>query len=306
MSPGRTRPLTRAERVVDAAARRLLELAPERGPGAAAVEFLVFGLKQAWACLFGGLMLAAILAARLWWPEQAPLARNDALVAAAVGIQLLMFGLRLETGREALVILLFHLAGTGMEVFKTAQGSWSYEEGGLLRIGGVPLFTGFMYAAVGSYLVRTQRLFDLRFDRYPRRLWTLLLGAAIYANFFAHHYLWDARWLLLAAAALLYAPVVMHYRVFRRTLRMRLLLAFGLVALFIWFAENIATWGGAWAYPDQLDGWTPVSPSKLVSWFLLMLVSVALTTLVHPPAAPPRPRSATPPRSPGIRSRRSG
>ena len=40
---------------------------------------------------------------------------------------------------------------------------------GMLRIGGVPLFTGFMYAAVGSYLVRVYRLFDLRFDRYPRR-----------------------------------------------------------------------------------------------------------------------------------------
>ena len=37
-----------------------------------------------------------------------------------------------------------------MEVFKTEAGSWTYPEDNLLRIGGVPLFSGFMYAAVGS------------------------------------------------------------------------------------------------------------------------------------------------------------
>lgn len=30
-------------------------------------EFLWFGLKQAWACLFGALLLAGILVTRLWY-----------------------------------------------------------------------------------------------------------------------------------------------------------------------------------------------------------------------------------------------
>src|SRR3712207_6887532 len=58
---------------------------------------------------------------------------------------------------------------TIMEVHKTAIGSWAYPEASLFRIGGVPLFTGFMYAAVGSYLARVWRLFDFR-DRKSTRL----------------------------------------------------------------------------------------------------------------------------------------
>jgi uncharacterized membrane protein YoaT (DUF817 family) len=30
-------------------------------------EFLIFGFKQGWACLFGGLMLAAIIASKFVW-----------------------------------------------------------------------------------------------------------------------------------------------------------------------------------------------------------------------------------------------
>ena len=105
-----------------------------------------------------------------------------------------MLLLGLETREEARVIVLFHVAGTAMEVFKTAVGSWAYPEPSLLRIGGVPLFTGFMYAAVGSYLARAWRVFDFRFVRHPP-LWALVvLAAAAYVNFFAHHVLPDVRW----------------------------------------------------------------------------------------------------------------
>ncbi|AND15639.1 DUF817 family protein [Rathayibacter tritici] len=74
----------------------------------------------------------------------------------------------------------------------------------------------------------------------------------------------------------------MVYRVHRGTHRMPLLVAFTLVALFIGIAESIATSAGAWLYPDQVVGWQPVSVSTLVSWFLLMIVSVLLA---RPPAA---------------------
>ena len=278
--------LTPVERAIDRAAHRLLADASDRAIRAGLIEFLVFGAKQAWACVFGAALLAAIVAARLWYPDDAALAPNDALTITAVLIQVVMVATRLETGRELWVVVLFHLTGTVMEIFKTDVGSWAYDDGGVLRIAGVPLFSGFMYAAVGSYLVRVHRLFDLGFTRYPRRWLTVIVAAGIYANFFTHHFIVDLRWVLLAAVALLWWPTVMHFRVWRRTYRMPLLLAFALVALFIWIAENIATWAGAWFYPDQADGWQPVSVSKLVSWFLLMIISVVLVTFVYPPRTP--------------------
>jgi hypothetical protein len=64
------------------------------------------------------------------------------------------------------------------------------------------------------------------------------------------------------------------------------LVGFVLVALFIWIAENVATAGQAWIYPDQADGWTPVSVAKLGSWLLLMMISVVLVTWVYPPRPP--------------------
>jgi uncharacterized membrane protein YoaT (DUF817 family) len=88
------------------------------------------------------------------------------------------------------------------------------------------------------------------------------------------------------AVVVLFGRTWMHYRVFRRTLRMPVLAAFLLVALFIWFAENIATFSEAWSYPDQEAGWQLVSLAKLGSWFLLMIISVVLVTWVYPPKAP--------------------
>jgi uncharacterized membrane protein YoaT (DUF817 family) len=278
--------LTRVELAIDRAANRLLAGAPVRGIRSSVIEFLVFGAKQAWACAFGAALLAVIVAARLWYPDDAALAQNDALTLAAVAIQVIMIATRLETGRELWVIVLFHLTGTVMELFKTDVGSWSYDAQGVLRIGAVPLFSGFMYAAVGSYLVRVYRLFNLGFTRYPRRWLTTVVAVAIYANFFSHHFVFDARWILLAAVGLLWWRTVMYFRVHRRVWRMPLLVAFGLVALFIWLAENIATWAGAWLYPAQLDGWEPVSASKLVSWFLLMIISVVMVAWVYPPREP--------------------
>ena len=53
------------------------------------------------------------------------------------------------------------------------------------------------------------------------------------------------------------------------------------IALFIWFAENIGTFAAAWVYPNQKDGWAMVSPAKLGSWFLLMILSYAMVAAVH-------------------------
>ncbi|AZZ56172.1 DUF817 domain-containing protein [Rathayibacter iranicus] len=280
------RSFTPVEQRIDDAAHRLLARGPSSGVRGAAIEFLVFGAKQAWACIFGAALLALIVAARLWYPDDAVLARNDLLTLVAVALQVVMIATRLETGRELWVVVLFHVVGTGMELFKTDVGSWSYAADGILRIGAVPLFSGFLYASVGSYMVRIHRLFDVRFERWPRRWATAVVAVLIYSNFFSHHYLPDARWLLVAAVAALWIRSTMVYRVHRGVHRMPVPVTFALVAFFIWLAENVATSAGAWLYPDQLDGWHLVSLSKLVSWFLLMIVSVVLVTVVYPPQTP--------------------
>jgi uncharacterized membrane protein YoaT (DUF817 family) len=274
---------TSVEARIDAAAHAVLDRMPAHGVSGALVEFAVFGLKQAWACLFGGTLLALIIATKYLWPHDAALARYDFLFLAALALQVGLLAGRLETLGEAKVILIFHVVGTAMEIFKTGAGSWIYPEENLFRIGGVPLFSGFMYAAVGSYIARITRIFDLRYTGYPPLWTTALLAVAIYVNFFSHHFVADIRIVLFAATAVLFLRTVVHFRVFRFRHRMPLLLGFLLVALFIWVAENIGTWSRAWIYPGQADGWTPVSIAKLGAWYLLMIISFVLVTFVHRP-----------------------
>lgn len=280
------RQFTRLELAIDRAANRVLAGRPAKGPRTWLIECAVFVLKQAWACVFGALLLVVIVAARLWYPDDAPLARNDALTIAAILIQVGMLVFRLESGRELWVIVLFHTTGTAMELFKTDVGSWAYEAEGVLRIGAVPLFSGFMYAAVGSYMVRVYRLHDLRFTRYPPIWMTTIVATAIYVNFFAHHFMIDLRWVLLAVVLVLWGRTIMHFRIWRATLKLPVLAVFAGVALFIWLAENIGTWGGAWLYPHQEGGWEMVSPQKLIAWFLLMIISVVMVTWVYRPRPP--------------------
>jgi uncharacterized membrane protein YoaT (DUF817 family) len=250
-------------------------------------EFLIFGFKQGWACLFGALMLAAIIATKFLWQPAWPLARYDALFLFAALTQAAMLAFRLETLDEAKVILLFHLVGTAMEVFKTAVGSWSYPEPSFLRIGGVPLFTGFMYASVGSYMARAVRLFDMRFTNYPPFPWTVAFAVAIYVNFFTHHYLFDMRYLLFAAAFAIYGRTRIYFTIDAAPRWMPLLLAALLTSIFLWIAENVGTLTGTWLYPVQSpSGWRPVTLHKMGAWFLLLIISFVLVTLVHNPRPP--------------------
>jgi uncharacterized membrane protein YoaT (DUF817 family) len=273
-------------------ARRGAASAPWRGW---AYEFLLFGIKQAWACLFGALMLTLIVATHLLWPAQAPLARYDFLVIASVAIQATLLITRLERPEEAIVIFIFHAVGTAMEIYKVAHGSWLYPEPSVLRIAGVPLFSGFMYACVGSYFARALRLFDVRFINYPPLWTTWALALAAYANFFTHHYFVDIRLGLFAFSAFIFWRAWFVFTPDRAPRRMPMLLGFLLVAAFIWLAENLATFASAWIYPSQRDGWHMVSIQKLGAWYLLMLLSFVLVTLVHrPQRALPAPKEEMP------------
>ena len=250
---------------------------------AAAYEFLLFGLKEAWSCLFGGAMVSLIVATHLWWPEHAPLARYDFLFLSALSLQFALLALKLEHLDEAAMILVFHVVGTAMELFKTAHGSWAYPEAAFFRIGGVPLFSGFMYAAVGSYIARAWRIFDLRFTAYPPVWTTWALALCAYVNFFSHHYMLDLRWGLFAGSALLFGRSSFVFTPAQTPRRLPMIPGLVLVALFIWFAENAGTFAGAWIYPAQRDGWRLVPIEKMGAWYLLMLLSFVLVSAVRKP-----------------------
>lgn len=248
-------------------------------------EFVLFGLKQAWACLFAGIMLGLMIATKFVWQADWPLHRYDFLFLAALAVQALFLRLRMESWDEARVILVYHVTGTIMEIFKVRMGSWAYPEPSIFNISGVPLFSGFLYASVGSFMARTIRIFDMRFTHFPPLWMTGLLALAIYANFFAHHFLPDIRYLLFAATVVVFWRVSIHFTTDRTTLRMPLTVAALLSSIFLWVAENIGTITGTWIYPSQAV-WHPVSFGKLGSWYLLLYVSFVLVTLVLKPKPP--------------------
>ncbi|WP_341368965.1 DUF817 domain-containing protein [Yoonia sp. BS5-3] len=258
--------------------RRLGDWMRARLPAGLA-DFVMFVLKQGWACLFGGSLLLAIIGTRLIWQDDWALNRYDALFGIAVGLQISFLALKLETWAEARVILLFHISGTAMELFKTHVGSWSYPEEAIFRLQGVPLFSGFMYAAVGSYMARVTRLFDMQFAPFPPMWLHFGLAVLAYVNFFSHHFIWDIRYVLFAGTVLIYARTRIWFRIGRNWYWMPLPLAAFFSSIFLWVAENIGTLTGTWIYSGQnpLD---LVSMDKIGSWYLLLYVAFATVTLV--------------------------
>jgi uncharacterized membrane protein YoaT (DUF817 family) len=247
-------------------------------------EFVMFGVKQAWACLYGGTMLVLLIATMIFWPKTgAILTRYDFLFVAALAMQVILISLKLERVDEVKVIFIFHVVGTIMEIFKTHMGSWTYPGDAFFRIGGVPLFTGFMYACVGSYIARATRLLGMTYTNYPPIWATWVLAGLAYANFFSHHFLPDIRLALFALSAVLFWRTRVWFTPNQKPRWMPLLLGFGLVSFFIWLAENVGTFTGTWLYPHQNSGWHLVPLTKMGAWYLLMLLSFVLVSLVHHP-----------------------
>ena len=246
------------------------------GPSRFFVELLYFGIKEARACLFVGLFFAAVFTVPRSGLIGIP--RYDLLLVIALAIQAWMIWSRLETMDEFKAIMIFHLVGFALEVFKTSSGirSWSYPDFAYTKILGVPLFSGFMYAAVGSYIIQAWRLLDLRVEHHPPYWMAVAIALLIYANFFTHHYIGDYRWYIAACALGLYARATVVFRPYDRERRMPLLLAFVLIGFFIWLAENISTFYGIWKYPNQLGAWSAVHVGKWSSWSLLVIMTFTI------------------------------
>ncbi|GII97281.1 hypothetical protein Ssi02_75120 [Sinosporangium siamense] len=217
--------------------------------------------------LFVGLAVSSIL--------PLPIPRYDALLVFAVAVTVVFRVLRWESSQETVVIAGFHLVGLAFEMIKVRLGSWSYPEDAYTKFGGVPLYSGFLYAAVGSYVCAAWRIFSLRLVAY-RTVPVTCLAVAIYANFVSQHWWIDLRLPLAVALVLATWGTVVHFTVGEHRYQMPLALSLTLIGFFLWVAENIATYLGAWEYPHQRETWQLVHASKVGSWALLVSVTFVI------------------------------
>ncbi|MFG2999063.1 DUF817 domain-containing protein [Streptomyces sp. NPDC048340] len=236
-------------------------------------QLVRFGLRQAANCAFAVALLAGVGLSGVL-PEL-PVARYDLLFGYGVLLSLCFYLIGWERGRDLAVIAGCHLLGLVFEYVKVALGSWSYPEPALLKFGGVPLYGGFLYAAVGSYICAVWRLLRIDLSGY-RPAATAAVAGALYVNFISHHWLPDLRWPLAALLVVATASARVHYTVGKHAYWMPMPVSFVLIGFFLWVAENIATYAGAWRYPYQLDGWQPVSMQKFGAWALLVSVLCVL------------------------------
>ena len=267
-----------------------------------AAGLLRFAWLELQSLLFAAVIFAAIAMTAV---VPLPIARYDALLVIGIVLTLVLWWTGWESGREVAVITAFHALGVTMEIFKVAAGSWAYPEDALTKVAGVPLYAGFMYAAVGSYIVQAWRRFDLRVTGY-RPVPLTVLAIAAYLNFFTHHWIPDVRWLIAAAFVWFMRRTVIHFTVGPHRLRMPLALSFVAIGFALWIAENLATFLGAWQYPNQREFWEAVHVGKFGSWSLLVSLSFVLVATVkqfegrlygHPgdnPSVLPWPQSALP------------
>ena len=240
------------------------------------LEFACFTQKQIQACIFAGSFFV-LLAASKYLPLPG-LPRYDFLLLSAIVLQCLLLATRMETRDELKTIAAFHLLGLCLELFKThpAIASWSYPEFAYSKIYGVPLYSGFMYAAVASYVVQAWRLFDLKLENYPSCRLSIPLASLIYLNFFSHHFIGDFRWWLCVGLVSIFRKTRVRFTPGRKELRMPLLGSFVLIGFFIWIAENISTFFGAWVYPNQSHAWQLVHIGKISSWSLLVVITIII------------------------------
>jgi uncharacterized membrane protein YoaT (DUF817 family) len=240
-------------------------------------QLLRFAWVEARCCVFAVAVFGGLAVSRI---VPLPIARYDALLVYCVLVTALFWLIGWETGREVLVIAGFHLVGLVFELVKVPLGSWAYPEAAVTKVLGVPLYSGFLYAAVGSYVVAAWRLFDLRVSGY-RPVPTAAVAGAIYVNLITHYWLPDLRWPLAGALVAVTWGATVHFTVGGHRYRMPLALSFVLIGFFLWLAENIATFFGAWRYPHQLEAWRVVDPAKFGAWAMLISVTFVLVAAFH-------------------------
>lgn len=241
--------------------------------------FIQFSFKAASAALFGILLLIAfVVTANMGSQEYFGYFRYDYLLFYALAIQVCLIYLKLESWAEAKVIALFHVMAMCMEIFLTHPliASWQYPQPAVFKILTVPLFAGFMYSAVGSFLARSLRLYNVHFQYLPSFTNMMALAFLSYANFMTKFFIPDIRYFLFAWSAVIFWNTKIGFEIEDKKFKVPMLPILILLAFIIWIAENISTFYKIWLYPSQLDAWHMVGWGKLGSWYLLLLLSLVL------------------------------
>jgi uncharacterized membrane protein YoaT (DUF817 family) len=247
-------------------------------------KILIFGIQQAQAALFGGFLLFLIVGTHYYYPLEGIIHVFDFLFFAAISFQLILLMGGYEEKKEFFIILLFHVLAMGMEIFKTSDGirSWYYlgVEDCFWKIRDVPLFTGFMYSAVGSHITRSFHIMKLSFIPRPSYFHLSIISFLIYINFFTHHFIFDIRYIILGYLFFMSYRTKVFFTVLKHEYHMPFVVSGFLTAFFIWIAENIGTYTSFWRYPNQIGGWELVGAGKILSWFLLLAMSFSLVSLI--------------------------
>ena len=144
------------------------------------------------------------------------LPRYDFILIICVIAQIGMLVSKLETFDEFKVICLFHIIGLALELYKVHMGSWSYPEEAYSKIMGVPLYSGFMYASVASYICQSWLRMKLQIINWPKSIYAILISSLIYLNFFTHHYLYDARWVLTVLLLVIFFRTAVTNQIFEQ------------------------------------------------------------------------------------------
>jgi uncharacterized membrane protein YoaT (DUF817 family) len=236
-------------------------------------QFTLFVYLQAVSCIFPLIIFIALATASIFNPG---IPRYDFLLLICILAQVIMFLSGMETRDEVYVITLFHLLGLLMEVYKVQRGSWSYPEEAYTKFAGVPLYAGFMYASVGSYICQAWRNLSLKTPNWPSTIIASAVATAIYLNFFTNAFLPDMRWYIVILLVIIFWKTQFTFRLNDRVYSMPAIVSFLIVGFFIWLAENIATFYGAWKYAYQHAGWKMVTWHKISSWSLLVIVSIII------------------------------
>lgn len=236
-------------------------------------QFTWFGYLQAISCVFPVLIFLSLALSTVL---PLGIARYDLLLLICIIVQVIMYKTGIETADEVLVITLFHMLGLVMELHKVNVGSWSYPEEAFTKIAGVPLYSGFMYASVGSYICQAWRNLKLDVQHWPQDILAYMVGVAIYVNFFTNAFIPDLRLYITVFLVIVFRRTEFLFRIYDKTYAISALLSFLIIGFFIWLAENIATYFGAWKYAYQHAGWQMVSWHKITSWGLLVIVSIII------------------------------
>ena len=237
-------------------------------------NLLQFTYLQALCCIFPVIIFAALALSKFVTIPFIP--RYDLILLICVAGQVFMLASKLETWDEFKVICLFHIIGLGLELYKVQMGSWSYPEEAFSKVGGVPLYSEFMYASVASYICQSWRRMNLHMYHWPKPFWAVGISVLIYFNFFTHHFTYDIRWILKCLLLIIFFRTVVTFELREKLFKMPMIIAFLLIGFFIWIAENIVTFLGAWQYPNQAVAWSLVHIGKISSWFLLVIISVII------------------------------